>query len=443
MEAIMSTVTLTSAWDAIILNFSAVFTQPTAQIFINLITGWILCTTRRTITGILPFAEPKSKRPHDAYHRLFGKSRWLPARLWKLLAQLLIGLFYPFDFAQGRPVGTIWMDLDDTIFHRTGRKIDGAGWWRDPILSTASHVVHCWGLNLVVLSLRVVAPWGGEPLGLPINMRLHRKNGPGLIELAKQMLMEVKSWFPERQFITCADGFYATVAGCSLPHTHIISRIRRDAAIYALPKKKRKHRRGPKPRRGRRLGTPTQIASRVKSWRRVKTVERGKTRYRLVYSKLVIWYKVSRCPVLLVISRDPAGKEKDDFFFTTDLNLTPAEVIGGFAGRWSIEDTFKNTKQSLGAQQPQTWKGNGPERAAVISLWLYSVVWAWYIRYGYRKSSILIMPWYCSKTHPSFQDALATLRRLLWRKRIITMFGNHTVPARITEFLMDALASAA
>jgi len=43
----MNTVTLTSAvrhpqaeaWEAIILNFSLVFTQPTAHIFINLTTG--------------------------------------------------------------------------------------------------------------------------------------------------------------------------------------------------------------------------------------------------------------------------------------------------------------------------------------------------------------------------------------------------------------------
>ena len=431
----MNTTILTSAWDAIILNFSIIFTQPTSQVFTNLINGWILCTARRTITGILLFAEPKGKRPHDAYHRLFPKSSWLPADLWRLLAQMLIKLFYP--------SGTVWMDMDDTIFHRTGRKVDGAGWWRDAIRSTASHVVHCWGLNLVVLTLRVIPPWGGEPLGLPINMRLHRKNGPGLIELARQMLAEVKGWFPERQFMMGADGFYATLAGCGAAYTHIISRMRRDAAIYELPAKKRKHRRGPHRKKGKRLPTPTQIASRTQSWQRVQTCERGKTKYRLVYAKVVLWYKVSHTPVLLVISRDPAGKEQDDFFFTTDLQLTAAEVIGGFAGRWSIEDTFKNTKQSLGSEEPQTWKGQGPERAAVIGLWLYSVVWAWYIRYGYRKSSLQIMPWYSVKTHPSFQDALAALRRVLWRKRIIIMFGNHTVPARIIEFFIDAVATAA
>jgi len=435
MEANMSTTILTSAWDAIILSFSPVFTQPTSQIFINLITGWILCTCRRTITGIMPFAEPKSKRPHDAYHRMFPKSHWQPSGLWKLLAQLLIGMFYP--------SGTVWMDMDDTIFHRTGRKVNGAGWWRDAIRSTASHLVHCWGLNLVVLILRVIPPWGGEPLGLPVNMRLHRKNSPGLVKLAEQMLAEVKGWFPQRQFMTSADGFYATLAGRGAAYTHLISRMRRDAAIYELPGKKQKHQRGPNRKKGRRLPTPTQIASRVKSWQRVKTCERGRTKYRLVYARVVIWYKVSHLPVLLVISRDPAGKEKDDFFFTTDLEFTPAEVIGGFAGRWSIEDTFKNTKQSLGSEEPQTWKGQGPERAAVISLWLYSVVWAWYIRYGYRKSSIPIMPWYAAKTHPSFQDALATLRKVLWRKRIIVMFGNHTVPARIIEFFIKAVAAAA
>jgi hypothetical protein len=233
-------------------------------------------------------------------------------------------------------------------------------------------------------------------------MRLHRKNGPGLIELAKQMLAEVKSRFPERQFMVGADGFYATLAGCGATHTHIISRMRRDAAIYALPKKKSKHRRGPKRKKGKQLATPAQIASGVKSWHQVKTQERGKTKYRLVHAEVVLWYKVSHTPVLLVISCDPAGKEQDDFFFTTDLKLTSAEVISGFAGRWCIEDTFKNTKQSLGSEEPQTWKSQGPQRAAVISLWLYSVIWAWYIRYGYVRTSLPIVPWYSTKTCPSF-----------------------------------------
>jgi hypothetical protein len=181
----------------------------------------------------------------------------------------------------------------------------------------------------------------------------------------------------------------------------------------------------------------------VRSWKLVETLERGKIRKRLVYCRKVIWYNVSARPVLLVISRDPKGKEKDDFFFTTDLNLSPSAVIGGFAGRWSIEDTFKNTKQLLGGQQPQTWKGAGPKRAAAVSFWLYSVVWLWYLQQNRASRTFPVLPWYPGKTCPSFQDALGCLRRELWRHRIKLMFEKSTVHNKITEFLIVALSSAA
>jgi len=251
----MSTTSLTSAWEAICLNFFPVFTQPTAQNFIHLATGWILCSTRRTISAIFPFADPRGRRAHDAYHRFFPKARWQPSCLWQILAKFLVGIFYP--------SGTIPIDLDDTIFHRTGRKVQGAGYFRDAVRSTAkqlasgrSHgVVSCWGLNLVVLTLRVKTPWGRE-LGLPINMSLYRKKGSAsLIDLAEAMIHQLAEWLPQRRFRASADGFYAPLAGRGLPRTELFSRIRSDAAIYDLPAKKKKGQRGPTrlggPRRGR------------------------------------------------------------------------------------------------------------------------------------------------------------------------------------------------
>ena len=113
-----------------------------------------------------------------------------------------------------------------------------------------------------------------------------------------------------------------------------------------------------------------------------------------------------------------AGKEKDDFFFTTDLGLTAAEVIGGFVGRWSIEDTFKNTKQFIGGQEPQTWKRKGPERAAALSLWIYSAIWLWYLGQKSKRRYFFVQPWYPGKSAPSFADALSCLRRVLCRKEL-------------------------
>jgi len=72
--------------------------------------------------------------------------------------------------------------------------------------------------------------------------------------------------------------------------------------------------------------------------------------------------------VLLVIVRDVARTERDDFFFTTDLDADPADVVTEYHSRWAIEDTFRAVKQHLGGQQPQSWKGTGPERAAALDL---------------------------------------------------------------------------
>jgi hypothetical protein len=89
-----------------------------------------------------------------------------------------------------------------------------------------------------------------------------------------------------------------------------------------------------------------------------------------------VWHAVRpKAPVLLVLSRDPDGVEQDDFFFTTDVSRTPEAVISVFADRWAIEDTFRAVKQSLGAEEPQTWQGQGPERVGAFAYFLYGLVW--------------------------------------------------------------------
>ena len=108
-----------------------------------------------------------------------------------------------------------------------------------------------------------------------------------------------------------------------------------------------------------------------------------------------------------------------------------------------IEDTFKNVKQYLGGQQPQTFKGKGPERAAGLSLWLYSMVWMWYLRQKNNKRYFIVHPWNPLKATPSFADAIGCLRRELWRERIKYMFGISAVHDKKFEYLLEALAPAA
>jgi len=424
-----------TTWMSLLQQFLPLFTRPVGKIFTQLISGWVLCTVRRTVTGILPFADPSGEHAHDAFHRIFPDARWSMAKLWQKLAKILIRAFCR--------NGIITLALDDTLFHRSGRKINGAGWWRDAVRSTSSKTVYAWGLNLVVLTLQIQPPWGGEPLGLPINMRLHRKNQTGLIDLAEQMINEVMQWLPQRVFRVVGDGFYAPLAGREIFNTIIISRIQRNAEIYDLPTRPKKKTRGRPRKKGQRLLCPEKMTSYVRSWHKIKVRERSKIKTRLIYTRIVLWYRVSHQPILLVISRDPQGKEKDDFFFTTDVTMEPAEVLSCYGDRWAIEDTFKNTKQLLGGQHPQTFKRQGPERAAGLSLWLYSMVWLWYLLRKSDQRYFIVQPWNPLKSTPSFADALSCLRRELWRERIKCMFGVSAVHDKKFEFLLEALAPAA
>ncbi len=425
-----------ASWEAILASLAPVFSAPSYRIFVRLCCAWVLCPGRRTVTRLYQLAEPEGKKAHDAYHRFLRAGAWSLSALWRLTALLLVAAL--------RPEGPIPLDLDDTLFHKSGRRIEDASWWRDAVSSTGQKVVHAFGLNLLVLTLRVHPPWGGEPLGLPVNMRLHRKGGSSLLELAAEVVDETTSWFPGREFRLCADGFFSSLASYRLERVSFTSRLRKDAALFNLPPERKQGQRGRPRKRGERLPNPEEMAQSRVGWRKVTTEERGKARERLVISREVLWYKV--CPdrpVLLVISRAAQGKERDDYFFTTDLSSSPCEVVSCYAGRWSIEDTFRSVKQYLGGQDPQTWRGKGPERAAAFSFVLYSVIWLFYIQTQGVEKTWIPLPWYTKKTTPSFVDALAALRRLLWRQRIFINSESPSLLPEIAEGLIGVLSRAA
>ena len=427
-----------SAWTALLESARSLLRAPSFALFADLLTGWVCAPGRRTITAMVAVGDPAGTRAHDAYHRFFRDGAWAMSGLWRVLAIHAVSRF--------APTGLIVVDCDDTLFHKSGRKVDGAGVFRDAVRSTARRVVYALGLNLVVITLRVNAPWGGCPIGVPVNARLHRKKDTTTtVEHAAAMMRELAAWLPDREFHLCADGAYASLAGADLPRTHLTSRMRRDAALFeAAP--------GPTGKRGRprtkgdRLPTPPELANQVgkRGWRKVTIDVRGRPAERLVHVRDVLWYGV--CPrslVRLVIVRDPAGVEPDDFFFTTDLTATGAQTASRYAGRWSIEVTFRDVKQNVGGENPQCWKRKGPERAACLSLWLQAIVWCWYLDTHPTGRSWTPRAWYPRKSTPSFLDALAALRRVLWSQRITAMSRSGADATKITESILDTLAYAA
>lgn len=54
------------------------------------------------------------------------------------------------------------------------------------------------------------------------------------------------------------------------------------------------------------------------------------------------WYKGGEglVPVRWVFVHDCTGTHREEYFFTTDLGMTPQQIIEAYTGRWSIETTF-------------------------------------------------------------------------------------------------------
>lgn len=208
------------AWRALLGCAAGAFGAPSFTLFADLMSAWALTTARRSIVGMVGVMDPATRGAHDAYHRLVRAGAWSASACFCALCKLVV--------ARLAGPGRVVLYLDDTLFHRNGPKVDGAGSWRDAVRSTRKRVVFARGLNLVVLCVRVSAPWGGMPIAIPVNIRLHRKDGPTMPALAREMMVELATWLPEASFVLCGDGAYATLAGDHLPRSAVVSRMRRD-----------------------------------------------------------------------------------------------------------------------------------------------------------------------------------------------------------------------
>jgi len=453
----MDTASLVSAWNALLLQLCCVFTEPTAEIWRQIALGWVLHRGPATVTGIFRTLGRLADRHWTVYHKFFYRAAW---SLDALSTALLVHVVAPMILesgaispTSGKPV--LDLALDDTAAARYGKHVAHAGWFKDASTAgqaTQGTVIH-WAHNWIVGAVTLRLPrWPLVRWVLPVVFCLYRK--PSDCDrrhafatrqvLAARMVCQVAEALPGVEIRVAADGQYATrdtVTG--LPQgANLVSRLRSDAALYALPTARRRPgRRGRKPKKGRRLPTPRQMAARrTKGWKRITLLKQGRTVERLVLGITCLWYHVCRdIPIRLVIVRDPAGHEKDDFFFCTDATVPDAEIAQRAGDRWGVEEAILEAKQQLGFENTRGWCSKTVNRQAPLAMVLVTLVKAWYARCAAAEPSLAPerTPWY-AKTRPSFADMLAALRRVLWRHRISpkSMFS-----ARVREIL-DTLAYA-
>ncbi len=128
---------LVSSFAELALSLVSVFTQPSLASFLTLITGWVFCLGRHTVTGLIVAAGAIEQKHFSSFHRFFSRAVWNLDSLGLVLLKLALR-FVPED----EPV---LLAVDDTLGRKTGRHIWGAGMHHDPLRSTPTRPVFSFG----------------------------------------------------------------------------------------------------------------------------------------------------------------------------------------------------------------------------------------------------------------------------------------------------------
>jgi hypothetical protein len=432
-------------------GFADAFTVPTFQRFVILLFAAILTVGNRTITNLLRTVGPLATGHPSSYHRVFSRRRWSAWRLARSLAEFILRFWVE---------GVVHLAGDDTVDEHRGKKVYGKACHRDAVRSTHSFTAYRWGHKWVVLTILVQFPFARRPWALPILVALYRSKKWNVqhgrrhktpSELMRQLLVVLLRWFPTRRFVFTGDGGFGTHELAGFAHRHrqqltLVSRFYGDANLYDPPSARRQ--RGRPAKKGRKRAAPQDVVRRSRRTRLNVAWYGGGRRDVAVVTGTAHWYQAGRplVPVRWVFVHDCTGTHRDEYFFTTDVGLTPQEVIERFTGRWSIETTFQEMRAYLGLETTRGRTENTVLRAAPCLFGLFSVVALLYAQLPTRYTRTRLLDW-VNKSDVTFSDAITAVRRWLWQEWVFATPGHASAFAKLTRpfkaILLYALAPAA
>ncbi len=452
--------TLPSAMIQLLAPFALLFSERVWRHAQVLLAGTILAPGKRTVSAALRVVGLGRTEQYQRYHRVLNRAVWSSREASRVLLGLLVKTF----LAEGEP---LVIGLDETLERRRGAKIAAKGIYRDPVRSSHGHFVKASGLRWVCLMLLVPVPWASRVWALPFlsvlapSERYAQERGKPhkkLTDWARQMLLLVRRWWPEREIVAVADSGYACIrllAACRrfLPKpVTFVTRLRLDAALFE-PAPPRKPKQIGRPRlKGKRLPTLAAVTDDPSTtWTPVAVADwYGKGERTVeVASATAVWYHTGLPPVPLrwVLIRDPQGEFAPQALLCTDLGVQPAQILSWFVLRWKMEVTFQEARRHLGVETQRQWSELAIRRTTPALLGLFSLVTLLAHQRMVRGSGVLRQAAWYRKPHPTFSDALALVRWELWAEETFCGSAREAdtvkVPRVFVERLTETLCYAA
>ena len=418
-----------STMETIFLKLSSTFTKPTQENFTLLCMGTIITRGKRTITNIIRSIKPMRNKHFGTYHRFLSRASYSLMRLSRILCSMIIPLLSQ----------TITIIVDEKIVQHQGRHVYGRGLYQDNRNTARKRCHYIYGHKWLVFCLSVPLPFCSRPWALPFMVFFapskktsKRMNRPyrSLAHMCIFALKTMHRWFPDRHVKLVGDGMFAMFdlsrfCASHSPWCTLISRLRSNADLFAIPTIDTQQRRGRRRIKGAPLPKPKDIqADPHTPWQKTwLPLAQNKRRFVRFYLFEALMYRAGRgiVPITCVVtdSCDPATGRPEAFFSTQTQN-SAHQIINDYILRWSIEVTFEEATAHLGIESTRNYSKNSVLRSFPLLLCLFSVVSLWFYRVASQQKNMLCScDWY-KKDEPTFADALYFMRRHFWDANIFS-----------------------
>lgn len=393
---------------------------------------------RRTISRTI-CALDRQHLDWSAEYKLYSRSPWEADLLFDPVLE---------DYLARFPGASVAVALDDTKMPKSGRKIPGASWQRDP-MSPPFHTNLLYSLRFLQASLlfplwrlgdhstrAIPAQFRDVPVVKKPGKRAsdeeraawrEARKAQNLSVHAVESLRSLRAGLDRlgagaRRLLAALDGSFCnrTVFRAALERTDLMARCRKDARLCR-----------PAPPGGRRLYderkfTPEEVRrDETIPWKTVRVHYGGAWR-EVRYKELtgVLWQRGSGVRPLrfLVFApqpyksspNGPTNYHEAAYYLSTDLT-SPAAVLAQAAfDRWQIEVNHREEKQGLGVGQAQVRSPRSVERHPAFAVAVYSLLHlAGLQEYGPARTAdyVALPKWRRNARRPSYLDLASLLRK--------------------------------
>jgi hypothetical protein len=404
---------------------------------------------RHTISALLR-TQNRHQQDWSADYRLYSQDRFADQGVFHHVRHVVEQTL--------EPHAPLVVAMDDSLLRKTGRKIEGVRWQRDP-LSPPFHVNFVRGLR--VLQISAALPQGGGAARLvPIDFqhavlpaKPSRKATPEELELYQQVraqknLNRVGAQRVERlrqemdrggaggrRLVVAVDGRFTnrTFLQTIPQRTAIIGRIRKDAVVHELPSsqpgvgRRRKY--------GKLVETPEQLLKDERlPFETVRAYAAGREHAFQIKRLGPVVVRLDRAarPVQILVIKPlgyrlkKGGKllyRQPAYLICTDPELALEELLQDFLWRWDIEVNFREEKTLLGVGQAQVRTAASNQNAPALAVSGYALLLLASLKAHGRHGAPDRVPaakWYRRKAteRATTSELINQLRRELWAEAI-------------------------